>query len=393
MRSPLRRPIATLVAVTITWIVAEVVVSATLIEDGHYRDIPLPPFGKLDDKTVARLEATLARAARDGEDAIARGFDADLGWCNELGAHKTGTETGWINHLGARGPEELPSLAPVTLACFGDSFTFGSEVADNATWASQLHAKDERIHTLNFGVGGYGTDQALLRYRRDGVKTNPNIVVVGLMLENIGRNMSRFRRLYMPREGGVIVKPRFVLNDGALQLVPQPYATRSAMYRAALDGSLQRDLAPNDYWAGDDPLIAWSPIARVLKQQSAMERRYHEALWSDPEGEPYRVTFAILEAFKAEALANGAEHFLVVLYPCRRDTKRFRHGRPAWFTDLMAAMEARGLEALDLSVPMLEAPEGTPLFLKHHPTSEMHELFADAVLAWIRERVPVLKQD
>tara|TARA_R110002074_G_scaffold401089_1_gene598126 strand:- start:655 stop:1842 length:1188 start_codon:yes stop_codon:yes gene_type:complete len=391
-RSPLRRTIVTLVAVLVTWGIAEVITATVLIEDGRYRDIPLPPFGELGDKTVARLEATLARAERDGEDAIRKGFDAELGWCNEFGEHVTGTESGWINHLGARGPEEPPWTAPITLACFGDSFTFGSEVADDETWAWQLRSKDARIHTLNFGVGGYGTGQALLRYRRDGVKTNPDVVVIGLMLENIGRNVSRFRRLYMPREGGVVVKPRFVVNDGALELVPQPYATRSAMYRAALVGSLQSDLASHDYWTGDDPLVRWSPIARVMEQRSAMSRRYHEVLWSDPAGEPYQVTLAILEAFRDEARANGAEHVLVVVYPSRRDTNRFRHGRPDWFTGLMADLEARGLDALDLSVPMLEAPEGTPLFLKHHPTAEMHGLFADSILGWLREQVPGLKQ-
>jgi hypothetical protein len=70
----------------------------------------------------------------------------------------------------------------------------------------------------NFGVGGYGTDQALLRFMHN--PSDPSsVAVLGIFADNIQRNVNRVRYFLV---GGdpLLIKPRFVLDDdGTLRLV------------------------------------------------------------------------------------------------------------------------------------------------------------------------------
>src|SRR5262249_51774194 len=54
------------------------------------------------------------------------------------------------------------------IAVFGCSQTFGGEVEDDQTYSARLASELAGVEVLNFGVHGYGTDQMLLRYERDG---------------------------------------------------------------------------------------------------------------------------------------------------------------------------------------------------------------------------------
>ena len=48
---------------------------------------------------------------------------------------------------------------------FGDSFSYSDEVLDNETWGEIL-GKKMKCQIYNYGVGGYGSDQALLKLQR-----------------------------------------------------------------------------------------------------------------------------------------------------------------------------------------------------------------------------------
>ena len=129
-----------------------------------------------------------------------------------------------INSIGSRADREYAETPPagvLRLACFGDSFTHGSEVSTEDTWAYQLEQRDSRLEVLNFGVGGYGTDQALLRFRHAGLR-GAQVALIGLMPENIGRNVNRYRPLWYPATQGCVAKPRFVMTDRGLESVPSP---------------------------------------------------------------------------------------------------------------------------------------------------------------------------
>src|SRR5512147_1251033 len=104
-------------------------------------------------------------------------FDSDLGWCiRPNGVSKNGLFR--ANAVGLRGDRDYapqPPTGVTRIAVFGESFVHGDKVANEETWPHLLEIAAADVEVLNFGVNGYGTDQALLRYRRDGVAYHPQV--------------------------------------------------------------------------------------------------------------------------------------------------------------------------------------------------------------------------
>ncbi|MFQ5647467.1 MAG: SGNH/GDSL hydrolase family protein, partial [bacterium] len=119
------------------------------------------------------------------------------GWdrTNRITTEKTvaGEVTYTYNNQGIRGAKifSLDTAPGITrIAAFGDSFIFGQCVSDDEYWAPFLTESFKgKTEVLNFGVNGYGTDQAFIKYREKGVKFKPDIVMIGLYLENVLRNV------------------------------------------------------------------------------------------------------------------------------------------------------------------------------------------------------------
>ena len=83
-----------------------------------------------------------------------------------------------------------PSYGITRIATFGNSFTHCTRVSNENTWQNFMEAFCPRLEVINFEVAAYGTNQTYLRFRRDRIKYQPHIVLIGLMLENINRNVS-----------------------------------------------------------------------------------------------------------------------------------------------------------------------------------------------------------
>jgi hypothetical protein len=156
--------------------------------------------------------------------------DPLLGWAPRPGAKTNGYT---YNTQGVRvvsrettfGPTAPPGKLRVAL--FGDSYTNGAEVRDDETWGvyaeSALQQLGVPVEVLNFGVNGYGMDQAFLRWRHVGRRYRPSVVVFGLQLENAKRNMNLIRPLYQrTTELLPFAKPRFVPEGERLTLINSP---------------------------------------------------------------------------------------------------------------------------------------------------------------------------
>jgi hypothetical protein len=370
---------------------ADACTSLLLIRDGVLFDRPLPPFGAL---THPKQRATLEKMVEE-----ARGtwtFDRELGWtwrpssASEDGLYAT-------NALGARGTREYPrepEAGGLRVLTFGDSFVFCDEVPSEATFQAQVEALDPGIEVLNFGVSGYGTDQSWLRYQRVGRELGAEVVCLGLMLENIGRNVNRYRPLWATRSGVCVTKPRFVLaHDGSLELVPQPFASREELHAAIVDGSVMARVAEHEYWLGRPvlPTGKLCALVRLAGGYLAYRERAPARLWRDPAGEPFRVTLAILEAFHRQALLDGARCAPVLLFPAKEDLCAFAlEDRPYWDA-LRSELERRGIPCLDLIAPLArrareldEDPPTRSLYVDGHLSRAGNAIVARELLAWIR---------
>jgi len=363
------------------------------LRDGRFGDRAIPPFGPLTSAAqgewLAHQHTMLEREAQGLVEPEARTFDAELGWTR---VNLEALESGGLHTRppGSYGP--TPPEGVLRIACFGDSFTYGAEVRDHECWPYYLERSWDGAEVPNFGVGGFGTDQALLRYRREGRALGARVVLMGMLVENIGRNVNVYRPLWYPASGTCVTKPRFELADGRLELVPNPYPTRAALVAAIEDGSVLAMARAHDYWAARPSLgpLRYSGLARMLAGYLAYRERDVNRIWSHPEREPFQVTLAILESFHREALADGAELAGVLIFPRQADLEDLAAGDRFWQAGL-DRLDRAGVPWLDLADPLLEAWRAADdvdhLYQGGHLSPEANAIAARAIEDWLRARI------
>lgn len=128
--------------------------------------------------------------------------DSTLGW-----RHRPGAVDWWegvqvrINGKGLRGPE-LPYDKPdsaTRLLYLGDSVTFGDKLPDDSLTypyrvEAALHHRVARpVETINAGVSGYSPWQELAFLRDEGLRYDPDVVVVGFVLNDVTEKFELLR--------------------------------------------------------------------------------------------------------------------------------------------------------------------------------------------------------
>ncbi|MDP3640653.1 MAG: hypothetical protein Q8R53_05665, partial [Nanoarchaeota archaeon] len=157
------------------------------------------------------------------------GFDPELGWVRKPNTSKV--EFGGYNpvtkkhdkvifHINERGARHNPGHEKMStlISCYGDSFTIARQVEDNQTWAWHL-SEFTKSNVINFGVGNYGLDQALLRLKREYPKNKTKIVIMGVVPSTIVRILDVWKH-YNEYGNTFGFKPRFDVWGGRLQLIP-----------------------------------------------------------------------------------------------------------------------------------------------------------------------------
>ena len=129
------------------------------------------------------------------------------------------------NSKGIRGQTEYTYVKPkgkTRILVLGDSFTFGDGVSDTATYPYFLQQLSPNAEVINFGIHGYGHDQMLICLKEEGVKYNPDIVILGFVAGDMVRNMLEFRDY---------AKPRFVPIHNKLKLKNSPVCPPETMLK------------------------------------------------------------------------------------------------------------------------------------------------------------------
>jgi len=253
------------------------------------------------------------------------GYDAELGWGHIAGAAGRLISPEFdvevrINADGFRDRERHADKPPDSrrILVFGDSFAEGWGVALDDSFSEELHGclaiadGGTEVEVVNFGVAGYGTDQELLLFRRQGALYRPDDVVVLFYGNDLWNNQSRKG---IGSERGF--KPYFQMSKmGSLVLrgVPVPKSRywdfQEGTWKLPLAKRLQRYL--HQHWhalALIDKALRSSPVS------AEQQRRYYHGLYgrseTADETKAWRLTAAIIREFQRAVTAVGGRFHLV----------------------------------------------------------------------------------
>jgi len=288
-----------------------------------------------------------------------------------------------------------PDKNKIRITTFGDSFTHGEEVKNNDTWQKQLMKLCPQLEVLNFGVGGYGLDQSFLRYKTEGGKYHPHIVLIGFMQENINRTVNVFRPFYT--EGLPLTKPRFILKDNALVLLPNPLTDLTAYQKLLNDPApFLSELGRNDFHfntRAKASLVDFSPSVRFIKliYQTLYQRYDDNSIYNggylNTQAEAFVITRKLFDEFYAEAQRNNSLP-IIVLFPCREDIHRYFKNKTKIYVPLIGYFVSQQYRFIDLLDAFEKYAQSVPLkdlFMQDHYSPLGNSIVARFICDYMKE--------
>lgn len=248
-------------------------------------------------------------------------YDAELGWghiptsVGRLVSPEFDVEIR-INSTGLRDREftEKKAAGVRRIALFGDSFVEGWGMPVEAVVSRQLEAclrrEGEDVEVANFGVAGYGTDQALLFFEQQGRQYGAEEVLLFFYGNDLWNNASRKG---IGAERGF--KPYFrVRGDGKLGLQGVP-VQKTAFWDRTNNVSLSYKTRLNHYFSQHWHLYKLVQKALQPEVATGQQQAFYEGLYgvdSNKRFEPaWDLTGLLLQAFKKRVEGSGARLSIV----------------------------------------------------------------------------------
>lgn len=346
------------------FLLADQAVQWTVLRDGYLRGRRIAPF----DPPLfnATQEAVLERLrSQDPAEPLTGNvrFDPDLGWCV---APESGSGDYVYDRFGARvghAPLAIDKAPGVRRLCvIGGSFTHGDEVTGVDAWPAILDRLRADWEVANLGVGGFGIDQAWMRFLRDGPALAADEVWLCVMPMALPRCLSVYRPALRHRELSIGFKPRYRLVEGALEAVPCPVRSIAELVRLTSDSSAfyaavgETDAYVARWKSAYQPMgtrwTHWFATTRLILTRAEDNGRDPASPLADPSSELFRLTSAIVDAALTYCDARGIV-FRVVLLPDGKALARRQEAGGIGFWERWLA-ELAG-PTLDLSGPMVDA--------------------------------------
>jgi len=250
----------------------------------------------------------------------------------------------------------FPNADKTCVSTYGDSFTYGAEVNDHEAWANVLSGM-LNCKVTNFGARGYGTDQAYLRYTLNNEDTAP-INILGIYPYNVMRNVNQYRPFLAGRLASFIsLKPRFVIEDDDLLLIPPPYFTHEKLVEVIKSPSAS-NFPHETFLPGSKygPPVMKFPytivMLRLLRSVSKASVFGKEPVWVDYLEENHaskamEITDKIVTKFNELARERG-NTTLVLIYPTVTSYKMFIKSGETATQPLSDMLHRKSMKHIDL---------------------------------------------
>ncbi|MEE2711998.1 MAG: GDSL-type esterase/lipase family protein [Planctomycetota bacterium] len=326
--------------------------------------------------------------------------DRELGWTIRPDGH---TADGLFasNEVGLRSapaPVGAKVDGQTRVLLVGDSYTHGDEVSWSDTWAHRLAEElGPQYEVLNGGVGGYGTDQAVLRARRLSPRLSPDVVILGIYIQDMLRNLTVFRSVKHPWTHYPWSKPRFVIDDkdtSGLRLINfpvTPWPPRKVI-EVLEDYDSHPELHRNDrLWNHALHRDSWTYSSRLWRWITS--RKIHRDRHEDRQqllrdrNEGVVVAARIARLFQVETTAAGARP-IIALFPGPDGLPGYAEGKHPPLRHLHAELERLGVKYTDVGRAMLDRlathEDARALYLTSHPTPRANRIIATTLAPHIR---------
>lgn len=331
-----------LIVLLITWALAEIAVRVFIVRHGHVEYFAGKVWRYM---LPIKYDPTAVDADPPAHSGY-RVYDSLLGWSH--GSWQKDDSLYFSDSLGFRCGKDryeqrLPAPARYDIVCIGNSFTHGDAVAFEDTWPHILAQQTGRS-ILNMGVGGYGIDQAILRFMHR--RPDCDTVILGLVSTDLDRSLTSVYNYY---QGGIKTKPKFKFHDTGYTVLNQPCLTPAQFVKRpaspqAIEVYKEID-GYNDYLGKETKW--WANIQSMRLLFSSIEQLKHRkpcAYLSNDDRLQYCVR--ILDVFAKYCKKEGITPVVLMIDNVNSINDRKKAGKNTWSL-LASKMDSIGLKHLE----------------------------------------------
>ena len=257
---------------------------------------------------------------------------------------------------GARPDPTFPNPVGACISVYGDSFAYGEEVTNEDAWPHRLSQRLS-CRVANYGVPGYGTDQAYLRFKNNVRDNASSIVILCIYQENILRIVNQYRYL-LTRGEPLSFKPRFIVKNNELELIPLVITPESNLNEVLTNPAT----AFKHEWflpgLEDGPehihfpytlSIIYALLSKRVQNGLLGKPNWLEFYSSEHPSGAFQVMIKIVESMGEEAHRHGKQ-FKIVIFPSTAGYLYWKASRINPSQSLSDALVQMKIDFLDLSL-------------------------------------------
>ncbi len=291
-------------------------------------------------------------------------------------------DSGARRHPTAEGEPKFTGL--LVVASYGDSYTRGGEINDHETWQYYIE-QETGCGVKNFGVGGYGTGQALLKFEAHAAMGRiAPVTILGIHSSNLRRVGNAFRPFINPSTGIKLgFKPAFRPDGhGGLHFEENRYDDPE-MSLTDLK-RLAGEVSSHDIGTEQRARLEFPYSIQALRiARAVLERRLSspDDLWQNPDESG--VMRAIVERFAQAATAAGSIP-LILLFP---DNASIETGKAPVYASFVAELQSAqpNLHVIDLSTQDFDAERMQIQPFRGHFSPYGNRIAAGVLKEWLEE--------
>jgi len=256
-----------------------------------------------------------------------------------------------------------PRVHKTCVSIYGDSYTWSNRTTPDEAWGNQLSVL-LGCRVSNFGVTGYGTDQAYLRFLKN-KRDFAGIIILNHFVFDVFRNVNQYWGIRSSAETHKFMyKPRFVLEDnGDFDIVQIPDMSYDDMVKLQQnpENYLKHEyFLPNGHYENQ---FLQFPYTLVLLRTIFFHTKFRSLFKGEPTHAPYykknhpsnslAITAKIMEAFHDSVLSRKKTPVITII-PFSNDIDYYRKNGEWCYQNLIDLMTEMNIEVLNIGEKLIE---------------------------------------